>query len=330
MSADILELLHTVEAPPMTVDVEAAMATGRAARTQRRRLLLAGVAATVVIAAGSAVVAGQDRARPANPSPSPTLSTTSAPPRSLTALLDGELAADLDPNPMTITLRRSGGGPGGPSLSIAVPSTPGGTSCRVSPALSVQACAVRAAVRSGIAPYTDPANSEVSPGLTIVGRFSVPDVSVVVVGASAADLPHLRGAAWELDDGTVADSSGTPLLQAHARSVPAAVFVSSLDGSILGIRPDTLGWTAKGPDRQGSTPHLGGGGDPTGDYYAFVLPAAAVSGEVLPTTGQVRTQEVLVLGDRKVLLAQLTGVDHYGRPTARWVDKDGGVHLVRH
>ena len=333
MSDDVLELLKTVPAPPMSVDPYAAMAAGRRARVRRRRLVTVAAAVAVLSVATGSVLVAADRngalpARPSPPSPSP-----SAAPRSLTAQFEapgqGLLIADLDPAATTITVRRSGDRLGGPGLAVPVPPSPGAAACRMSPVLLVQACAVRAPVRDGIMGYIDP-TSGAAAGFPVVGRFSVPDVSVVVVSASADDLPSLRGAVWDLDDGTVADSSGTAVPQTHGRVVPVEVFASTLAGSFyLGLRPDsTDGWVASGPGDFGETPYTGMG-DATGDYYAYVLPAAAVSGEVQPPiSATVRSQEILVLAGRKVLVAQLTGVKRFSGPNVEWVDKDGGVHAL--
>lgn len=331
MSDDVLELLKTAPEPPMSVDPYAAMAAGRRARVRRRRVVtMAAAAALLAIGTGSALVTGRHGALPAHPSPSPTPSTA---PRSLTAQLDtglGALTASLDPAATTITVQRSGDGESGPSLALPVPSSPGTASCRVSPALLVQACAVRAPVHGGIMGYSDPRTPDAAAGFPVVGRFSIPDVSVVVVAARVADLPSLRGAVWELDDGTVADTSGVAVPQAHGRTVPVEVFASTLDGSsfFVGLRPDgSGGWAASGPaDFAGGVPHTGMG-DATGDYYAFVLPAAAVSGQLHPPASAiVRSQEVLIVGGRKVIVAHLTGVQRYSGPTVEWVDAAGGHH----
>ena len=332
MSDDVLELLKTAPEPPMSVDPYAAMAAGRRARGRRRRIVAAAAAAaTLAVAAGSALIAGRGGELP--PHPSSASPTPSSAPRSLTAkfqLLQGQFTANLDSAVTTITLRRSGDPAGTPSLGLPVPPSAGGASCRVSPTLLLQACAVRSPVREGIITYTDPRTPDVTVSPPVVGRFSVPDVSVVVVDAPAHDLPSLRGAAWVLDDGTVADSSSAPVPQAHARAVPVTVFASSPDGSVvLGLRSDnTDGWGAtSGPDSTGVT--RTGMGDATGDYYAYLFPAAAVSGQVrAPGTATVRGQEVLVLGGRKVFVAHLTGVMHFSGPTVEWVDKNGGVHSL--
>ena len=335
MSDDVLELLKTVPEPPMSIDLYAAMAAGRRAKVRRRRVVtLAAAAAAFAIGTGSALVAGRDGALPARPSPTtPTPSTASPTPRSLTAQLEvpgqGQLTARLDPATTTITLQGSGDRLSSPGLGVPVPSSAGAASCRTSQALLVQACAVRSPVRGGIMGYSDPSAPEAFPSFPVVGRFAVPDVSVVVVAASAADLPSLRGVLWELEDGTIADSSSAPVPQAHARVVPVRVFASRVDGSyFLGLRPDSFdGWVASGPaDFGGGVPHPGMG-DATGDYYAYVLPAAAVSGEVQPpVSATVRSQEVLVLGGRKVLVAHLTGVKRFHGPAVEWVDKAGAVH----
>lgn len=331
MSDDVLELLKTVPEPPMSVDPYAAMAAGRRAIVRRRRVVMAAAAAAVLaIGTGSALVAGRDGALPARPS-----LTTSTSPRSLTAQVEapgqGLLTVDLDRAATTITVRGSGDRLGSPNLVVPVPRSDGAATCRVSPALLLQACAVRAPVSEGIMGYSDPRTPDATAGFPVVGRFSVPDVSVVVVTASAVDLPSLRGAVWELDDGTVADSSGTPVPQAHGRAVPVEVFTSTLDGSsfFLGLRPDSLGgWAASGPTDTGGASHTGMG-DATGDYYAYVLPTAAVSGEVQPpASATVRSHEVLTLGGRKVLLAHLTGVERHSGPTAQWVDAAGTLHEI--
>jgi hypothetical protein len=335
MSDDVLELLKTVPQPPMSVDPYAAMAAGRRAKVRRRRLVVvAAAAAALAIATGSALVAGWDSAVPARPSPTtPTPSTTPTTARSLIAQLDagqGQLTARLDAATSTITVQGPGDSGSPLSLAVPVPASPGPASCRVSRPLLVQACAVRGAVREGIIAYSDPATPDVTPSPPVVGRFSVPDVSVVIVSASAADLPSLRGAAWELDDGTVADSSGSLVPQAHGRSVPVTVFASALKGSFfLGLRVDTAnGWVGSGPAVDAGVPRTGMG-DATGDYYAYVLPAGAVSGEVRPpASATVRGQEVLTLGSRKVLVAQLTGVERFSGPTAEWVDAAGSLHQV--
>jgi hypothetical protein len=330
MSDDLLELLKTAPEPPMTVDPYAAMATGRRAIVRRRRVVMAAAAAAVLaIGTGAALVAGGDRALPARPSP--TTSTPPTTPRSLTAQLNagqGQLTARLDPSITTITLEGSGDSGVTTSLAVPVPFSPGKASCRVSQALLVQACAVRSPVREGIIAYSDPATPDVTPSPPVVGRFSVRDVSVVVVSAGAAELPSLRGAVWKLDDGTVADSTGAPVPQAHAGSVPVTVFASALKGSFfLGLRVDTAtGWVASGPADGTGVPSTGMG-DATGDYYAYVLPAAAVSGVVQPpAAATVRSQEVLALGGRKVLVAHLTGVARFSGPTVQWVDSAGTVH----
>lgn len=332
MSDDILELLKTAPEPPMSIDPYAAMVAGGRARVRRRRLLtVAAAAAAIAVGTGSALVAGRDTTLPAGPLPtSPTPSTT---PRGLTTQVDApgrQLTASLDPATTTITVRGVGDGQAGPSIVVPVPPSVGAATCRVSPALLVQACAVRAAVRDGLIGYVDPTTPDVTAGFPAVGRFAVPDVSVVLITATAADLPSLRGAAWELDDGTVADSSGAPVPQAHGRVVPVKVFVSALNGSyVMGIRPDSAGgWAASGPADFAGVPNTGMG-DATGEYYAYLLPPAAVAGEVVPpASATVDRQEVLVIGGRKVLLAQLSGVKRHTGPSVQWVDKDGGVHDI--
>jgi hypothetical protein len=337
MSDDVLERLKTVPAPPMSIDPFAAMAAGRRARVRQRRIaMVAAAVATLVVTAGSLLVAGRHGALPTHPTPArPTPSTA---PRSLTAPLEvpghGQLTASLDPAAATITLRGPGsraGQPNSPAFAVPVPTAPGKAACRVSPALRVQACAVRAPVREAIVAYGDPTTPDVPLGQPVVGHFSVPDVSVVAIGAaSVTDLPSLRGAAWVLDDGTVADSTGAAIPQTHARTVPVAVFAARHDGTlVIGLWPDSMdGWVASGPDTSGVAQT--GIGDLTGDYYAYGLPAAAATGRVRPPDGaNVAEQEVLVLGHRKILVAHLTGVKHFTHPTVDWVDQHRGEHTLK-
>jgi hypothetical protein len=338
MSDDVLDLLKTVSQPPMSVDPYAAMATGRKARARRRAgVTVAAAAAVLAVATGSVLVAAKNGTLPARPAPTrptPTSPNPSTTPRSLTAQFEvpgGRLTANLDPAVTTITVRGAGDSPGSSTLAVPVPSSAGAASCRTSPALVVLACAVRAPVRGGILAYNGPATPDVTVAPPVVGRFSVPDVSVVLVPASATDLPSLRGAVWELDNGTVANSSGAPVAQAHGRAVPVAVFALPQGGSFfMGLRPDSGGgWVASGPTDFGAGVPNTGMGTETGDYYAYMLPAAAVSATIQPpSSATISSQEVLVLGARKVLVAQLTGVKRFSGPSVEWVDKGGGVHPI--
>lgn len=330
MFDDVVDLLKSVPEPPMSVDPYAAMALARRKIRMRRIITAAVVAIAIVVVAGSAIVAGRERALPALPPPANV--TTSTTPRSLVARFDSSgdnlLTATLDPAAKTITVQ----GPGSPASSnwaLSVPDAPGRASCQVSTSLLVQVCAVRAPVRAGIFTYIDPGASGAIATPPVVGRFSVPGVSVVASFASAADVPWMRGALYELEDGTVADSSGMPVPQARARRVPATVFASGRIGArVMGLRSENSDeWTASTPDGSGLM-HTGLG-DPTGDYYAYQLPPGGVSGRVrAPGSAAVVAQEILVLGGRKVLVAYLTGVKHFQGPAVDWVDASGDTHIL--
>jgi hypothetical protein len=69
MFDDVVDLLKSVPEPPMSVDPYAAMALARRKIRMRRIITAAVVAIAIVVVAGSAIVAGRERALPALPPP---------------------------------------------------------------------------------------------------------------------------------------------------------------------------------------------------------------------------------------------------------------------
>ncbi|WP_323102280.1 hypothetical protein [Intrasporangium sp. YIM S08009] len=333
MSDDVVDLLKSVPEPPMTVDPYAAMATVRRNQARRRRIVTAAVAAAIAIAVavGSAIVAGRDRALPAHPTPTAPTTPIPSTPRSLVArfgIVGNPFTATLDSSAWTVTVQPLGS-PAGSGLALSVPDTPGGATCQANPSLYVYVCVVRAPVRAGVLAYGDPTAPDLTVSPPDVRRFSVPDVSVLAAFGPAPDVRSVRGTVYEMDDGTVADSSGGPVSQAHARQVPVTIFLSGPDRArVMGLRPDSIAdWSASTTDGTGAT-HTGMG-DLTGDYYAYLLPPGAVSGHVRPPgSATVVAQEVLVLAGQKVLVAQLAGVKHFQGPAVDWVDARGGTHVL--
>jgi len=338
MPDDLLDLLKTASAPPMRIDAYAAMAAGRRAQLhQRTRAVVAAALVVLAIVTGAVFVKGKDAALPAGPSStSPTHTAPSLTPfaRSFTAQLaveSGSLTAVLNRDGTTIDVRRSGDSGSGHGLAIPVLTSPGAANCRVISGLQLQACAVFAPVRAGIMTYNEDAVLEEHPGVPAVGRFAVPDVSVVVAGNATFDLSPLA-VAWELDDGTVAVSSGALVPQAHGSRVSAAVFaLQASGGAFLGIKRDGAErWVVYPPSiSSDGAQRTEAGGQENGDYYfGYLLPADAVSFEVVARSGRVVSQETVMLGGRPVLLAHLTGVGPHAHPEAHWVDGSGVTHTI--
>lgn len=338
MPDDLLDLLKTAAAPPMRIDAYAAMAAGRRAQLhQRTRAVVAAALVVLAIVTGAVFVKGKDAALPAGPSStSPTHTAPSLTPfaRSFTAQLaveSGSLTAVLNRDGTTIDVRRSGDSGSGHGLAIPVPTSPGAANCRVISGLQLQVCAVFAPVRAGIMTYNEDAVLEGHPGVPAVGRFAVPDVSVVVAGNATFDLsPPRRRMGVGRRHGRRQQRGPRPAgprKPGVSRGLRLAGQRGRLPGHQAGRRREVGGLSPLDLFRR-SPAHRGGRPGERRPLLRLPAPPDAVSFEVVARSGRVVSQETVMLGGRPVLLAHLTGVGPHAHPEAHWVDGSGVTHTI--